>query len=112
MVLPVACAESFLMKWHEQGHVTDMGSLAQVPRQLSPGQASGQIGDAAVAGTSSFGMSGINAHMLLSAGGLKLQVRQYTRTNTALVLYPHMLQSNILKCFRPIEFIWRAMSRH
>lgn len=52
-----------------------MGSLPQVPRQLSPGQAGGQTGDAAVAGTSSFGMSGINAHMLLSAGGLKLQVR-------------------------------------
>ncbi len=49
----------------------------QVPRQLSPGQAGalGQDGCAAVAGTSSFGMSGINAHMLLSAGGQTAQVR-------------------------------------
>lgn len=49
----------------------------QVPRQLSPGQAGalGQDGLTAVAGTSSFGMSGINAHMLLSAGGEAAHVR-------------------------------------
>ena len=55
-----------------------MGAM-QVPRQLSPGQGgvhgSAQDGGTAVAGTSSFGMSGINAHMLLSAGGQCPHVR-------------------------------------
>ena len=42
---------------------------AHVPRQLAPGQCLREL-----AGSSSFGMSGVNAHILLAGGGLLTEV--------------------------------------
>lgn len=56
---------SALADWRRTVVAPDGSAGAAVPRQTIPGPASGAYG--ALSGSSSFGMSGVNAHALLSA---------------------------------------------
>ena len=61
--MPNAYVEAALGDWGK------VGLSAHVPRQPAPGQQLRKL-----AGSSSFGMSGVNAHVLLARGGLLTEV--------------------------------------